>query len=937
MNEEITMNATTSRTFARRLLGRRGALATGLGFALTLLVAMFGAGTASAEVAIHSYEASPSTSQAGGHPNLFLEFNIDNRYSPQLKDPEDPEKLLPCACNDAKDIIVNLPAGFIGNPHATPQCNAKEFAFNECTIDSQVGMSNPSGCLGAEICASNPEPIYNLIPPPGAAGLTGFKVPIFNDPLYTYLTARTGSDYGLRATVSGSERVFPIPSFVQELWGVPADPANDALRFKEPCVLTCEARPPTTGYASNSPLVPFLSNPTTCGESLSSSMEVVAYDHGVTRAESPWPTTTGCSQLAFNPSLSANPTTTEADTPSGLDVDLKVPQPLSPSTPSPSEIKATTVELPPGFTINPNAADGKTACLDSAAKFGTEEQAECPEFAKVASFEVHSAVLPGVLPGAVYLGEPQPGNRYRVFLVADGFGLHVKLPGSVITNPETGQLVVSFQNLPQTPFEEFNMHFFGSERGTLATPTRCGTYPVVTTFTPWDSALSEQRSTQFFTIDSGPNGTPCPGATRPFSPSFTASSAGNTAGAHTPFTVKLTRNDGDQNLTGLTVVTPPGFSGTLKGIPYCPQSALDQLANPLYTGLAEIASSACPAASQIGVATAGAGAGSRPLYTVGKVFLAGPYKGAPLSLEVVIPAVSGPYDVGNVAVRAAIKVDPITAQVTTVSDPLPQIIGGIPLRVRSIQVNLNRPDFALNPTNCEPLSTDATISGNEGAVKTTHVHYQVANCAVLPFAPKLRLALKGGTKRTDHPSLTANLTANPGDANIASTVVVLPHSEFLDNAHLQSPCTRVQFAAEACPAGSKIGFAKAVSPLIDQPLQGWAYLRSSSNKLPDIVIDLRGQINVVLDGRVDSVNERLRTTFESVPDVPVSTFTLSLFGGKKGLLVNSENLCEAPRFAMIKINGQNGKSTAKNTKLTTSCGAKEARHKRHVRRARTVR
>lgn len=933
-------------SWSRHLLG----VVAAIGFVL-VAVTVFGVRSASAElgdgVAIYSFNASPSTTQAGGHPDLTVQFSLENRWSPQLRDPNNPTLPFPCACNEPKDVKVNLPAGFIGNPHATPQCNAQEFSFNECAIDTQVGVVAAAGCPSAPMPGEPPSgcpgisftmPVFNLVPPPGVAGLLGFNIPLFNAQVYTTLTARTGGDYGLRATVAGVERVFPLSSYSQTLWGVPGSPSHDSLRFeKGACQTLCLSPEGVTGFSFNSPLVPFLSNPTTCAEPLSSSLEVVAYDHGLTEAVAPWPQTTGCAQLAFNPSLSANPTTDRADTPSGIDVDLTVPQTLNPGVPSPSEIRNAVVKLPPGFTINPNAADGKTSCSDGAAKFGTEEESECPEFAKVGTLEVHSAVLPGTLPGAVYLGDPKPGNRYRLFLVANGFGLHVKLPGSVVPNPGTGQVKVVFKDLPQTPFEEFNMHFFGSERGILATPVKCGTYAVVSTFTPWDSALAEQDSTQFFRIDSGPSGSPCPGDARPFGPSFRAVSEGSQAGAHVPFAVELSRPDGDQNLTGLTVTTPPGFSGTLKGVPYCPQAALDQLTNPLYSGLAETASASCPAASQIGTATVGSGAGDHPVYTSGKVYLAGPYKGAPLSLEVVIPAVSGPYDLGDVAVRAAIKVDPISAQVTTVSDAFPQILEGIPLRTRSIQVYLNRPNFALNPTNCDPLSTSAKISGDEGAILAAHDHYQVTNCATLPFGPKLALAMKGGARRTRHPSLTASLTASPGEANIASTAVTLPHSEFLDNAHLQAPCTRVQFAAEVCPAGSRIGVAEAVSPLLDEPLKGNVYLRSSSNKLPDIVVDLRGQIGVVLDGRVDSVNERLRTTFESVPDVPVSTFTLTLFGGKKGLLVNSENLCQSPRFAVVKMQGQNGETVDQNIRLKTPCGTHPSRLKRHQRHARAVR
>ncbi len=525
-------------------------------------------------------------------------------------------------------------------------------------------------------------------------------------------------------------------------------------------------------------------------------------------------------------------------------------------------------------------------------------------------------------------------------MVADAFNVHVKLPGTIVPDQATGQLSVIFKDLPEAPFSDFTLHIFGSERGSLATPTRCGTYPVTTTFTPWDDVLGDQTSTQHFTIDSGPNGTPCPGATRPFGPGFQAASAGNTAGAHSPFAVDLQRPDGDQFLTGLTVATPPGFSGNLNGIPYCPEAAISILGNALYSGLSEIASPACPVASQVGTVVAGAGAGSKPFYAPGKAYLAGPYNGAPLSLVVVIPAVSGPYDLGNVAVRAGIYVDPVTARVTTVSDPLPQILEGIPLRTRSIRVNIDRPNFVLNPTNCEPHSVDATVTGDEGASASRSVPYQVANCADLPFAPRLSLRLKGSTKRGGDPALRAVLTANPGDANLAGASVALPRSEFLDQAHIRTICTRVQFAEGAgnganCPAGSVYGQATAITPILDQPLQGPVILRSSDHILPDLVMALHGQVDFDAIARTDSVNGGIRSTFESIPDIPVTKVILEMQGAAKGLLENSTDICRGAHKAAAKYTGQNGAPYNVRVPLKASCpkASRKRSAKRHHRGA----
>ncbi len=875
---------------------------------------------------IHSFSVVPTTTQAGGHPDVDFHFTNETSFDEGTVSGSD----------DPRDIIVHLPTGLIGNPHAAPICTPAEFATDKCNPDSQIGVAIPTACLGPGFCLTFETPLYDIAPQPDQAGLLGFKTLLFDTPVYTVLSSRTGSDYGLDASVLEVEHVLPLPEFEQILWGVPADPSHDSLRFKEGGGL-----PGPTGVPSNSPLTPFLQNPTTCGTELVSSIDMTSYANESDHVDSPYPATTGCDQLSFNPSLSAGPTTTQTDTASGLEVDLKVPQFESPTVPSPSEIRATTVTLPAGMSINPNTADGKTSCSDADAGFGTVNQAQCDDYSKVGTVSIDSSALPSPLPGAIYLGDPKPGNRYRLILAADGFGVHVKLLGTVSPDPQTGQITVSFDGLPQTPFSEFNLHFFGSERGLLATPTQCGTYSVESTFEPWDSFLPNQASTQFFTLDSGPNGAPCPSAPRPFDPAFEASSSPNTAGAHAPFSVTLTRRDGDQNLSALNVMTPPGFSATLAGIPYCPDAAIAAAADLSYSGLAELANPSCPPASLIGSATTGLGAGTHPLYLPGRVYLAGPYRGAPLSLVVVTPAVSGPYDLGNVVVRVAIQVDPVTAEVTAVSDPLPRILEGIPLRLRSIRVDLDRPNFTLNPTNCDPLAVRGTIFGAEGAMAAVASHYQVANCRNLAFGPKLDLKLRGSTKRRGHPSLQTVLRAGAGESNIRRAVVVMPKNELLDNSHIGTVCTKVQFAANACPADSVYGSATAVTPLLEAPLSGPVYLRSSSHKLPDLVADLRGQIDLELSGRIDSVEGgSLRARFESVPDAPVTKFSLNLQGGGKGLLQNSKSLCRADKMASVTLVGQNRKKIDRRTRLQTACGssaARQQRDRRQLSRPRAVR
>jgi hypothetical protein len=870
----------------------------------------------------------PSLTQAGGHPDVKIEMNWDNST---FHEDHEAAPSNPCLCDDPKIAIQHFPTGFIGNPHATPQCEIVEFSFGRCPPASQIGVVEPIAGLGFA-------PLYNVQPHPQEPALTAFWVPLIQAPVFISLAGRTESDYGLDAESSPIFR--PLPNFHVlgvELWGVPASPVHTTHRFEPPlkgfglCLGTPEycASNGETGAPANVTEIPYLENPTTCGTPLTAGMDLIYYTGGLVQKELPWPSTTGCQQLTFNPSLTAEPTTDQSDTPTGVDVDLRVEQEQNPDTPSPSELKASITTLPAGFSINPNAADGKTTCSDADTQIGTRNAATCPEFSKVGSLVLDSSALPEPITGFIYLGDPKPGDQYRLVLAASGWGTNFKVVGSVRPDPNTGQLTVAFENLPQSPLTEFNMHFFGSERGLLATPTKCGSYPVESEFIPWDDALPPQQNVSTFTVDSGPNGAPCPSGSRPFAPHFEGGTANTTAGMHSPLTLEFTRPDGDQNLSKLDVTAPPGLVASLKGIPYCSDAAIAAATAATHSGLMELASPSCPAASQIGTLTAGAGAGTHPVYLPGKVYLAGPYKGSKLSMVFDTPAVSGPYDLGNVVVRAALKVDPVTAQVTVQSDPLPQIIGGVPLRLRSIRVKLDRPEFMLNPTDCTPSSLAASLAGSEGALAMTGASFQVANCASLPYKPSLSLRLTGGVNRLGHPAIHSVLRTNDNEANSDRVVVSLPKNEQVDQGHLGDVCTRAQFAADNCPAASRIGKAQATTPLLDKPLTGDVFLRTSSHGLPDIVVKLQGQIDIELVGSIDTTKSgALRTTFDKLPDAPVSTFELNLFGGSHGLVVNSNSLCGKPKRAIVKMSGQNGAQATSKPKLQVPCGSNQ-KHKKH--------
>jgi hypothetical protein len=927
-------------------------LATMVGAFLALA---FFAGSAEAYVGIDSFTMEPSSTQAGGHPDVRVDAKFDNRYFlNQQKEDEPPPG---CACQDISDLVFHFPTGFIGNPHAIPQCSVAEFALNVCSPDTQVGIvcleNSPEEEEWQRYLAEVDEPgcivspIYNLQPHPGKAGAVGSFAPLIELPVETQLSARTGGDYGLDATITGLFHLIAIPRLSFYLWGNPADPSHDRSRFplphgglqnacqgtlrdqvkdssdpKRPVYFGCHDLTPSS--AAN---VPYLEAPTACGEPLTPSLDLTYYDHSQAHADTSWPATTGCDQLKFNPSLTAKPTTSAADTASGIDLDFQVPQSQSPSVPSPSELRRTTLTFPKGFSLNPGGSDGKSACLDEELNFDNELAAECPEFAKIGTSVLDSSALPGPIDGAIYIGQPLPGRRFRVFITADGFATHVKLKGEVHLDPHSGQIVSVFDNLPQSPFQDFDLHFFGSERGVFATPARCGGYAVEAEFLPWASALPAQKSIAPFEITTGPGGSPCPNPTRPFSPTFQAGTPDNTAGVTTPLSVELKRADGDQNVAGIEVELPKGLVQSIRNVTECPEAAIDGLSLASHTGLIEAAAPACPASSRIGGVVSGAGAGTKNLYNAGTVYLAGPYEKAPLSIVAVVPALGGPYDLGNVAVRAAAFVDPVTAQIRVVSDPLPQIQEGIPLRLRSLLFTFDRPGFNRTPTGCGPKSIEARMIGSEGATLSAQARFQAANCQSLPYDPHLTLNMRGGVRRRGHPAVHAVLETTPGESNLQKVSVTLPPGELLDNAHIGTVCTRVQFAQKACPAGSIYGRAEAVTPLLDQPLSGPVYLRSSSHRLPDLVVDLKGQVDLQLSGRVDAVDGRLRTTFADLPDAPVTSFTLDLLGGKKGLVINSETLCGAGKKATVKMTGQNGAVVPSKVKLDPSCRQGRADHR----------
>jgi hypothetical protein len=882
-----------------------------------------------------SFTVTTSNTQAGDHPDLGMSFTLESPGAPE----------------SARDVMVNTPEGVFGNPNAITRCTSKDFALDQCPSASQAGLitiranysGDPEELLGTA-------PIYDVTPAADQTALFAFVVPILNTPVSIPVALRTTSDYGLRFNVANLTQLAPLAKADLTFWGFPADSSHDSDRFPKGspgdpagCPGLADTSCSTAVVGAGILVRPLINNPSICtGEALPVSLEVTTYqDEGhPSRAEATYPPTTDCYRMNFKPTLGATPTTNEADAPAGLDLELKSFQPLGKSTTN-SPIRAVLVELPDGLTINPDAADGQRACTDAEAKFDTEGPAECPDNSKIGTFSIGSPALDDRLGGSIYIGEPEPGDQYRAFLVADGSGIHAKLVGSFKPDPGTGQVTVEFDDFPQVPFEDFQLHLFASDRGLVATPTACHLYPINARFFPWNTVLPEVLSTQFFSISTGPGGAACPGEIRHFTPRLLAGTQNPIAGAFSEFHLKLDRDDGDQFLGDLNFTMPPGLTGDLRGIPYCPEASIAAAAQN--SGLAEQRSSSCPAPSQIGTTNVAAGPGSHPFHAIGKMYLAGPFKGAPLSLAAVTPALAGPYDYGTQVVRVALHVDPLTAQVRAVSDTVPSIIGGIPLRLRSIQVNIDRhdsegnPNFTINPTNCSPLSVDSEGIGDQGTVDGFSSYFHAVNCHALGFRPKMtvrQLGTRKNTRRARNPQLQFDLRTSPGDANIKSLSVTLPTAFAIDQRHLGNICSEKELAANQCAGRTPIGKATTTTPLLDQPLSGPVFAVSGSGGLPKLAFVLNGQVDLVPRAETTTIMAKggagkLRTTVPVVPDAPIGHFRLTVFGGKTGYLINTRNLCTNPSVTKVAYTAQNGKTHMESVKFKASCGKKKAPAKRH--------
>jgi hypothetical protein len=863
---------------------------------------------------IESVGAELSTVSAGAHPDFltsfeFTHFNEGGKASKET------------ACAGPETISIDLPPGLIGLTAATPSCSTGDLmSFGNCPAESQIGIARIK--VGVPLYSAATEPVFNVTPPHPESEVArlGFIADFY--PVFIDVKVHTASDYGVTATVHSAPGLGVLVRARTRLWADPSNPEHDTERLTPSEAPACngtacvyeeehEGKAPEVARTG----VAFMTNPSACQEG-SVGFRVTTYQlpGQVFEKSAPLAPITDCTDLPFAPSFEAEPTSHVAGAPTGLQTKLTVPQHLGAEERATSTMREARVTLPAGMQVAAGAANWIGVCSEEQVGYHEEVDTDCPDNSKLGTATILSPALSVPIEGTIYQRSPRPGHQLGLWLTSDALGLHIKIPGELEPDPTTGRLSAVFRDLPQVPVEEIDLNVWGGPRAPLQNPDHCGTFTTDFSFSPHSSDPAATGQSQMQITE---------GCNQGFSPTLKAGVTEPTAGKYSPFVFDLNREDGQQALRGFELKLPDGELAKIKGVPLCSD--------------ADAAASACPAGSRIGSLQATTGPGPEPftLPEPGKaqpqIYLSGPYQGAPFSIVSEVPAQAGPFDLGVLAVRSGLNIEPETGRAVVKADPLPQFFEGVGIAYRHLHAVTDRPDFMINPTDCRELAVTADVTSTQGTVAHPQARFQVDGCKALKFKPKLALKLKGGTKRAQYPALTAVLEARKGDANIAFTSVALPHSEFLAQEHIGTICTRKQFAADACPKGSVYGKAKAMTPLLDKPLSGPVYLRSSDHPLPDLVAKLGGQLEIDLVGRIDSIHGGIRATFESVPDAPVSKFVLQMKGGAKSLLTNSTDICRGSHRAAVRMKAQNGRAVSLRPVLQSNgCGKKKlGKHHKH--------
>jgi hypothetical protein len=945
-----------------------------------------------------------SDTQAGSHPFQVTSVITANTTTPLSGEGEERPRTVALA----KEDVAELPAGLLGNPAPFEQCTDAQFNtltelkedreeheefHEECPISSVMGIAviHYSG-TGQIHEVSAREPIYNMVPGPGEPARFAFHIGFV--PVYLNASVRTGSDYGVTISSHNITQTSWLQSVKLTLWGVPDSPLHDGQRGIE-CLDEFGSCP--ASKVTNPP--PFMIMPTSCEAPFSSTLHAASWGYGEHASEPAQATSEpeqldGCNRLPFSPSIEAEPDSTDASSATGMSVDVHVPQEaeLNPQGLAESSVRDITVALPPGIAVNPSASNGLEACSEGLVgyegeeelptvpgikslkfkprlpgSFGSEEALQpglnfCSNASKIGTVNIHTPLLAHELVGSVYLADQNAnpfGSLIAMYIVAEDpvSGTLVKLPGKVAlcqgageviagqSCGALGQLVTTFENSPQLPFEDAVLHFFGGERAPLASPAHCGVYTTQASFVSW-SSNETVNSAAPFKIEHGPGGGPCPGTSLSFSPGLTGGATNLNAGAFSPFTLTMSRKDGEQNLQSVEAHLPPGLSGVLSNIQLCPEPQAN---------LGE-----CPSGSLIGESTIAVGVGGDP-FTVsgGKFYLTGPYNGsgscnvmesgcAPFGITFEVPAKAGPFDLKRnaanpagedacdcVIVRGKIEINPYTAALTITSDPpgspyaIPTSIEGIPLEIQKVNAITTRGNFQFNPTNCAKMEVTGTIHSSENTTDKIGVPFQVTNCKDLAFTPKFKVSTNAKTSKAKGASLTATVSEPAGSlgtqANLTKVKVELPKDLPSRLTTLQKACTSKQFELNPanCPSESKIGYAKVNTPLLPVPLEGPViFVSHGGEAFPSLTMVLQGD-NVTIDivgATYISKAGVTSTTFKTVPDQPFSSFTLTLPTGKYSALTALGNVCKEKLTMPTEFIAQNGAEIHQTTSIgVTGC------------------
>jgi hypothetical protein len=871
--------------------------------------------------------------QAGAHPDFTttIDFAVDPNAVID-------GRVTPGPSEAVHAVDVDLPNGFIGNPEAAETCEPVDLANPglggpNCPIGAQIGVAE-----GVTVGFGGPVVfkvgLYNLAHGPDVPARFGFN---YAGAVSTIDARVRPGDYGISSGSFAISEAVAVQNIKLTLWGVPADPSHDLSRVERGGFLDL-----TTPVAvpSQSPRVPFLSSPTSCSDTPvpftirgDSWENQGVYDARVLTADidgTPF-VFDGCEQLPFDPAVDVKPLSRVADAPTGLNVDLTVPQTDDPDGLATASVRRVVMTLPRGMSVSPSSAAGLGACAPAQIGLGSHATPTCPDSAELGKVTIDTPLLADPLVGDIILAKQHDnpfGSLIAMYIAVKGPGFYVKLPGRVDLDPNSGQLVATFDNTPQLPFSRMQVDFPGGSQAALASPTECGTYNTHAEITSWASDVPVSLDSSM-SIDQG--------CTAPaFAPSFTAGTMSSLAGAYSPFTFTLTRPDRSAFFSSIDTSLPAGMLARIASVSQCAAGAAQ-------TG-------ACPADSLIGSTSVLSGPGAAPLGLKGRVYLTGPYKGAPFGLSIVVPTAgqAGPFDLGDVIVRAALHVDPDDAHVTVKSDPLPTIIEGIPLRLRQVNVTIDRDKFMLNPTSCQAKTIRGTFHALSGETSRQTQRFGVGGCGDLSFKPRLGLRLTGKGQRTTgrHPGVRATLRQTGiGESGIKKAVVKLPKALALDPDNAQALCefedgTKPDLENH-CPKGSIVGRARLRTPLLDTPLAGNVYFVKNVRidkktgarirTLPMLVAALRGEIAINLKGTSGVSGGRLVNTFATVPDAPVDQFNLNIAGGKNGILTVTDsargplNICRGPQTAQIKMDGHNGKFADYRTRVKTPCATKKKR------------